>query len=177
MKIVLFIFLAFSGMVLGGTYGIIHDEVTYTISPEFYTKVRFENMNIQTSAPRLGVAVVGWKNTWPYGLIIGLLLTTAGFIHPGNRKKIIYTFQTYFLSMAMSLGFGLLAYFVSTYLPEPGMNSIQNTIVYSEDFKLVQRIHNFSYMGGIAGMLLGLLWQFYKRKKDNVYFSRETDEV
>jgi len=177
MKTIIFAALVFVSTIIGIIYGIIHDELTYTLCPEFYTKVRFEQLNITNSSPRIGVALVGIINTWLYSLIIGSVLATAGLFHSNNKKNIHYTLQSFAISVFCSFAFGMIGFILYRIFPEQEMDNFKlpDTIIDIRNFRAVQVIHNFSYMGGIIGMFVGIGWQFYKRKKDNSYFGRASD--
>ena len=36
---------AVTGALIAGAYGILHDQITYTISPEYFTKLKFEQFH------------------------------------------------------------------------------------------------------------------------------------
>lgn len=81
------------GPIIGGLYGIIHDQLTYTISPEYYTKFKFYQfglMDIGNEAifpnPRLEVSAVGFMATWWMGLPIGLILGLVGLTIKDNNN-------------------------------------------------------------------------------------------
>ena len=62
----------FISTILAGLYGIIHDQVTYSMSTEYFTKFKFIQFGIGQAVPyRLGVSLVGLFATWWTGLIIG----------------------------------------------------------------------------------------------------------
>lgn len=179
MRVIIFLGLVLTSTVMGGLYGIVHDEFTFSISPEFYTKVRFEQLNIDSSSPRLGAAIVGFHNTWLYSMIIGAILSLTGWIHAKNKNFIKYTLESFLISMSTSFAFGLMGYVISVFFPEQDISNFKlpPSITDAAKFTAVQVIHNFSYMGGIIGMFLGLAWQFQKRKKDNLIFGRSSDVV
>ncbi len=45
-KFFLFVFLVFFAILLSGLYGIIHDQISYTVSPEYFTKFKFQQFGI-----------------------------------------------------------------------------------------------------------------------------------
>ena len=49
------------GAVLAGLYGILHDEITYTISPEYFTRLKFYQFDYADFGlpPRVLVAEIG----------------------------------------------------------------------------------------------------------------------
>ena len=84
---------------IGGLYGILHDQLTYTISPEYYTKFKFYQfglMDIGNEAifpnTRIEVSAVGFMATWWMGLPIGLILGLVGLVHKDNKQMFRSTF-------------------------------------------------------------------------------------
>src|SRR4026208_93064 len=80
--------------VIAGLYGIIHDQLTYTISPEYYTKFKFYQFGLADEgdeaifpSPRLWVSFVGFMATWWTGIPIAIILGLFS-LHP-DRKSMI----------------------------------------------------------------------------------------
>lgn len=45
--------------VLSGLYGAVHNQISYSVSPEYFTKFKFVQFRINGLPHRLGAAVVG----------------------------------------------------------------------------------------------------------------------
>src|ERR1700759_2197923 len=80
-KFAIFLLIIGVAIVIAAIYGVGHDQVTYSISPEYYTKYKFIQFNLADSGaaqhmtqPRSAVVMVGVKATWWMGLYIGLIL-------------------------------------------------------------------------------------------------------
>ena len=68
--------------IIAGCYGVIHDQITYTISNEYFTKYKFDQFGVGPAVPyRLGVSYVGWMATWWMGIPLGIILGLIGLIH------------------------------------------------------------------------------------------------
>ncbi len=104
-KLLSFILVLILAPIIAGIYGIINDQITYTISPEYYTKFKFVQFNlmerslgknigtinspeIKLENPRIGVSIVGFLATWWVGFIIALVLGALGLFHK-NYKLIL----------------------------------------------------------------------------------------
>src|SRR6266567_3037820 len=61
------------GAVLAGVYGVIHDEVTYSISAEYFTRLKFSQFHYANFGlpPRVFVAEIGFLATWWVGFFAG----------------------------------------------------------------------------------------------------------
>lgn len=64
-------------------YGIVHDDATYTIAPEHFTRFKYEQFGFEPSwfgGDRQTVAVIGFLATCWTGMFIGLAPGLAGLI-------------------------------------------------------------------------------------------------
>jgi hypothetical protein len=96
---------------MAGMCGFLHDQISYTVSPEYFTRLKFYQFNIPVSLHnRIGAGIVGIQATWWMGLLIGIIVIPIGLIIP--------TWKNYFFIM----------------------------------------VRAFSYIGGIAGMVLGIIY-------------------
>lgn len=102
---------------IGGLYGILHDQFTYKISPEYYTKFKFYQFGLLDSGeeailifpyPRIQVAIVGFLATWWMGLFIGIILGAVGFIHTNSRQMLQATLGAIIVTMIITFVIGLL---------------------------------------------------------------------
>ena len=51
-KLATFFIIVLAAIVIASLYGVGHDQVTYTISPEYYTKFKFIQFNLADSGER-----------------------------------------------------------------------------------------------------------------------------
>src|ERR1700753_1646882 len=80
-KFITFLLIVLVAIVIASLYGVGHDQATYSISPEYYTKYKFIQFNLADSGaaqhmtqPRSAVVMVGVKASWWMGAIIGAIL-------------------------------------------------------------------------------------------------------
>ncbi len=76
---------------IAGLYGALHDQLSYTISPEYFTKFKFYQFGLADIGneailpqPRLAAAVVGVMATWWTGIPIGVALGIFGLFYKSN---------------------------------------------------------------------------------------------
>ena len=78
--------------ILAGAYGALNDQVTYSISPEYYTELKFEQFKLDReiveSAPRFAAAIVGIKATWWMGAILSAILALFGLMQDGCKRML-----------------------------------------------------------------------------------------
>lgn len=176
-KLLTLIILVAISCLLAGFYGILHDQLTYTISPEYYTKFKFYQFGLMDRGseaifpnPRIEVSAVGLLATWWMGIPIGIVLGLVGLIHKDWRTMFKMTFRAFLVTIAIAFVTGLigLAYghiylagkprteFVNWYIPD--------NLVESESFIQVGSMHNFSYLGGLTGLIGGLVYTIVQRR-------------
>jgi len=172
-KLKLFISIVVCTIAAAVCFGILHDQVTYSISPEYYTKFKFiqfgladDNMKIQMSE-RAAALIVGIMATWWMGLLIGLFY--AGILLFFKIKHGIW--KIYFRTIALTFGIAILSgvtgYLygkyhlleteVDWYLPE--------SLADRNSFICVGSIHNFSYIGGVIGCMAGIFYLLIQKSR------------
>ena len=64
------------GALIAGFYGMLHDQITYSISSEYFTRLKFLQFHYADFGlpPRVLVAEIGFLATWWVGLIAGWFL-------------------------------------------------------------------------------------------------------
>ncbi len=70
-----------------GIYGAVHNQISYTVSPEYFTQFKFHQFGISESIPdRIGAAIVGWNAAWWMGIVIGMILIPFGLLILGSAN-------------------------------------------------------------------------------------------
>jgi len=158
----------FIAIILSGLYGIIPDQVTYSISPEYFTKFKYEQFGLDPGrfgGHRQTVALIGFLATWWMGIFIGILLGLTGLIFSNYkimRKAIMNGIKVTLVTAILFAIFGFL--WGKYYLVKAGVDwSLPDGLVDRNHFIIVGSIHNFSYLGGIAGILFGIIYMIRRR--------------
>ncbi len=156
---------AIIGGFIGGVYGILHDQVTYAISPEYFTKLKFHQFHYADLGlgNRVFAGTVGFLATWWVGFIAAWLL--ARRLIPNQPRTTAYrqirkgVLCIFFFGIA----FGSLAYAYGLWL---GANAdysawdwaIQRVGITDKwAFVRVAYIHNAGYLGGLIGLIFALV--------------------
>jgi hypothetical protein len=150
--------------IISGLYGALYDQITYSVSSEFFTKMRFPQPYIEGSLnERWEVAKIGFKNTWTVGLALGFFLSlTGGLLHADNKKMFYTSIKCFFLAMFVAFFFGMLAFL---FCETPVDITIENNVVDKAAFNKVTCMNNYSYVGGVIGMFLGIGWQVLNTRR------------
>jgi len=158
--------------VVAGLYGILHDQITFTISPEYFTRFKFQQFQISPALPyRLAVAIVGWSATWWMGIPIGFILGCVGLIHYNSKDMLTVTMKAFIVTIAIAFATGLIGLlygeiFLANKSPEYFQNwSIPDNLADFRSFIAVGSMHNFSYLGGLTGVIAGIVYSVVRRRK------------
>ncbi len=156
----------FLSVVLAGMYGILHDQVTASISEEYFTRLKFPQFRLSPDVPfRTGVSLIGFYATWWMGGLIGLVLGLIGFLlypdHVSMRKSLLRALLLVAgITLLFSIGgycyghFYLTGHGVSWWMPE----NLQD----KNSYIITGSIHNSSYAGGLCGLLIAVIYLFRK---------------
>lgn len=147
--------------VLSGAYGAAHNQISYSISPEYFTKFKFPQFQISPHLhDRFGAALVGCYATWWMGIVIGLFLIPAGLLIRNDHGFFIEVIRAFMVVVRATLASGFLGFIVAFVLirhqPTEEWIFRGQSIVDAAAFRRAGILHNFSYIGGLVGIVLGL---------------------
>ena len=152
-------------IILAGAYGALNDQITYTISPEYYTKLKFRQFNVDReiveNVPRLGAAIVGIKATWWMGAILSSVLALFGLMQNGCKRMLETLAKSALIVLFFAIALSLTAAFSEATV------KVSKNIEDQEGFALVGRIHNNAYMGGAIGTAVAMLYLIAARNFDD----------
>ena len=176
-KFLVLILIILMAPLIGGFYGILHDQLTYTISPEYYTKFKFYQFGLTGSGneaifpnPRIAVSAVGFMATWWMGIPIGLMLGIVALMHTDSRQMLRVTMKAIMITAIVALVTGLvgLAY-GRLYLADKGVDWwLPENLFDTKSFIAVGSMHNFSYIGGLFGLIAGLTYSIKQKRKSTL---------
>lgn len=145
---------------MAGIYGAVHDQISYTVSPGYFHEFKFIQFDLRQSLQnRLGAAVVGWLASWWMGLIIGVPICLSALTVRGVREFVRSFLLASLTVIAVTLLVGLTGLAV-------GILTIQNGnlpfwmagrhVTDPVAFARAGMMHNFSYLGGMIGLIAGI---------------------
>ncbi len=152
---------AFWGCLVFGSYGAAFDQLTYSISPEYFTLLKFDQFawaNPGLENPRWFVSLIGFIAAGGGGFISGWILARIALA--GSENPTTMTALNYFwLCPVLAMLFAPVGYLISrlhtpeswtSWMTEVGVND-------QEAFAGVGMIHNFSYLGAISGLVIAAI--------------------
>ncbi len=163
---------AVAGALVAGAYGLIHDQVTYSISQEYFTRLKFAQFHYANFGfpPRVFVAEIGFLATWWVGFCSAWFMAritvpafprAAAFRHTAGGILIILAF-----AFAASL-----AGYVLSLMHGPDYSSWEDftfmrRVTDVPNFVRVAYIHNAGYLGGLIGLVVAIIHLRMLKKGD-----------
>ena len=163
--------LVLTACVLSGLYGAIHNQISYTVAPEYFTQFKFEQFRIPPAIPhRLGAAMVGWQAAFGMGGIVALCIVPAAMRQPRVWPVVVASLRGFAIVTGVTLAVGLLALaFAWLTLTPENVGEVQrygNAIEDDVAFWRAGTMHNFSYLGGVIGGIVGCVMTCRLRRGD-----------
>jgi hypothetical protein len=166
-KLLIYLFIVVLAIATAGLYGILHNQISYTVSPEYFTKFKFQQFGLtDTSLPeRVRASMVGFLASWWMGIPIGLLVGGIGFIHPSPRRMLRVTLWSLLVVVGFTFMFGLCG-LVYGYLETRHIDLadyrgwfIPKDVTNVRRFVCAGYMHNSSYLGGT--LAIPIAWMFH----------------
>ena len=159
---------------LAGVYGAVHNQISYTVSPEYFTHFKFQQFGIDGQLPdRIGAAIVGWRAAWWMGIVIGTILIPFGLLIRGNVQYFWGMLRVFGVVAATTFVVGLVALAIAfaTIDVEDAGEIVRYGVEIQEDvaFARAGMMHNFSYLGGIVGIISGGLAIWWQRCRPAIH--------
>lgn len=159
---------------VAGLYGVLHDQISYTISNEYFTQLRFRQFRIPWAYEnhRLGVAYVGVFSTWWMGLLAYSFLGLFGFMFKSPKLMAIYlgksmlvVISVAFIAALVGLAYGY--YHVNENTIAENIQTIPANVTNPVQFLRVAYMHSASYIGGIPGLIAGIVYLVIRKQHLN----------
>ena len=155
-------------IVIAGLYGIINDQVTYTISPEYFTKFKYIQFGInpaELGGARQTVAAIGFLATWWVGSILGVVFGLVALVYKDYKTMFKMACNAIAVTFCITICMGFVGFFYGKfYLAKAGVDWwLPDNLIDKASFITVGSIHNFSYIGGLVGLFAGAMYLFLKK--------------
>jgi len=166
-KLALFPVLLAAACIVAGIYGALHNQISYSLSPDYFFAFKFHQFAIpEDLRNRIGASIVGWYASWWMGLIIGVPVLLIGLILPDWRTYLAHGLLVFSVVVATALAVGLGALVYGYFTISAG--ALPN-YWYPEEvgdrvaFARAGNMHNFSYLGGGIGIITGSAYLIVER--------------
>ena len=158
--------LASMGALVAGTYGVVHDQITYTLSREYFTAFKFDQFTylIEPGRPeRVVVGMIGFLATWWVGMISAWFLARLTVPHLPARQATWLCMQGFGIIIGLAVVAGAVGALLGTWrmrhgeLDEWAVLAAGHRLQHPDRFVRVAYIHNGSYLGGLIGLVLACI--------------------
>ncbi len=155
--------MAVIGALIAGAYGVVHDQITYSISPEYFTQMKFDQFSYANFGfpTRVFVGEIGFLASWWVGFFSAWFLARIAvpvWPYPIAFRKSFTGFSVILVTALISAVIGYLYGLNVTGDDEwwrMYCHSLKVTDVVA--FIRVAYIHNASYLGGLIGLIVALI--------------------
>ena len=164
--------LLISACIISGIYGVIHNQISYTVSPGYFHEFKFVQFHIPAAEQnRLGASIVGFFASWWMGLIIGVILVPFSLWAKDVKSYFLVSIKSYGVVAITAFIVGITALLISFLLVDPEtikpIQIFRKTISDPVSFTYAGTMHNFSYLGGIIGIVTGAIFILRHNKRPN----------
>ena len=157
--------IAVCGALVAGTYGILHDQLTYTISEEYFSKLKFDQFSwADIGLPdRMFVAQVGFLATWWVGFFCAWFLGRRVIPDQPRHRAVRQIVNGCTIVFVSALVLGIIGFGYGVWRGPDADYTYWERTLYDLDiehkwsFIRVAYIHNASYFGGLTGLVLALV--------------------
>ena len=168
-KIGLLVLIGILSIILASLYGILHNQISYSISSEYFTKYKFDQIGKwlhQVENERIAISFVGFVSTWWFGLLIGLILGVIAMFQPNSKNMWKSVIGAILRTLGIAIGIGIIGILVGKFIiSNINVNwDLPTELIDRRSFLTAGTMHNFSYLGGIIGLIYGIVYQLKIKK-------------
>jgi hypothetical protein len=160
------------GAVVAGIYGALHDQISFTISPEYFTKMKFHQFAYANFGwpQRVFASEVGFLGTWWVGLIAGWIVARAGLAEIMEMSKRPHLVTVFVMVIGMAATAGLIGAMLGIERVNRGMSDWAEwkrgmAIQDLPEFVIVAYLHAAGYLGGLLGVVRAVIYVRLKLAK------------
>lgn len=153
------ILLLLLAMLVASVFGALHNQLSYSVGPSYFTALKFPQFGIDPETPaRLGAAWVGVQASWWVGALVGMPAFLYGLLAvPTARSYLAAGIGAIGLVVVLSLLAACLGLVGGIFAAETGL--LDSYIAPPEgvdraEFLRAGMMHDAGYLGGFLGALL-----------------------
>lgn len=162
-----------TAVLLAALFGALHNQLSYTVAPEYFTKFKFPQFGIAAPSPRLGASLVGVLASWWMGIPIGLALGVTSLKLTRPTERLREALRACGVVLAVTILVGLGGLFIATrQVSARGASAAEGmimpeSVVDRAAFYRAGVMHGSSYLGGISGVVIGMGYLAMRSRREN----------
>jgi hypothetical protein len=152
------------GAVLAGLYGVLNDQVTYSISHEYFTRLKFSQFHYADFGlpPRIFVAEIGFLAAWWVGFVAAWFIARITVPAFPRAAAFRHSLRGFLIILAFAFAAAIVGYVLSL-LHGPDYSAWEDLaatlgVADLPSFVRVAYIHNAGYLGGLIGLIVAILY-------------------
>lgn len=159
-------------ILVASIFGAIHNQVSYSISSEFFQNYLFGKFGINEwgiSSDITKASIVGIIGTYWVGAILGIIYSIIYlFLNVENKFQIII--KSIFINILVSIIGSLFAFLIAYFFISPEKSGVFMDFgtMYPKKYIEAAYMHTGSYYGGVLGLFLGITFLLNKNKKKGI---------
>ncbi len=153
--------IAGAGALVAGAYGALHDQVSWAIAPEYFSKLKFAQFAWSDVGlpPRVRASEIGFLATWWVGMIAGWALCRVGFGPAPSRREVVRAFA---IMLGVAMAFGVAGALLGVAIAHRDLSYWEGWRLNLDlhdlpSFVVVACLHWASYLGGAFGLVLAIV--------------------
>ena len=153
------------GILAAGTYGALHDQISYSISPEYFTKLKFRQFARADFGwpPRVFASEVGFLGTWWVGLLAGWVLGRAGLAELTETTTRNYVARAVAIVISVGASAGVIGALIGVAVSRGDLSDWAEwqrllTLRDVPAFVIVAYLHAAGYLGGLLGLAFAIVY-------------------
>jgi hypothetical protein len=157
--------IALLGALLAGLYGSVHDQVSFSISREYFTAIKFRQFAYANFGlpERLFVAEIGFLASWWVGLIAGWVLARVGLSELAMVSGWRYVAKAFAIVTVVGIASGCIAILLGMKDAAGDLDRWEGWRLRIGDeairgFILVYYLHWGSYLGAVIGAIAAFVY-------------------
>lgn len=154
---------AFAGLAISGGYGLVHDQLTFSLSDEYFVRMKFTQFERwwDGCSDRVFAAQIGIQGSWWAGLISGWVFGRVAVWKFPAERVLGEALKGLGIAFLLAVCGGVAGYGLSFAFPRPGSYWVEISeyleVVHISEFRRVGYIHIGGYVGAAIGVVAGLL--------------------
>ena len=168
---------ALLGSLIAGGYGIIHDQITYSISPEYFTRLKFAQFHYADFGfpPRVFVGEIGFLATWWVGFLAGWFISRVAVPAFPLPVAVRHASRAFLTILAFALTASIIGYLLGLLRRSNSDFSgwqefaTNQGILDLPSFVRVAYIHNAGYFGGLVGLIAAIVHLKRRKRIDEAF--------
>ena len=174
-KFGIFLLFVAVAVVITSIYGLVHHQLTFSASPEYYTKFKFIQTNLadtlaaqHMTQPRSAVVIAAVKSSYPVGLAIGIILGLVALIFPSAETMFPAAIQSLALVLLISAAMALFCYYstsnahMGSGIYDPLPSYLPDTLTNKPAFLRASSMQYGALLGYVVGGAVAFLFLIFK---------------